>query len=104
MEINNQLTFDNIYDSYFRENTSNPHSDIVIVDANANNDERNLQHLHKLLKFLNDKGYFVIYECKGKKTVKISDPNLLKYVSLLRMNKAEYDELFKCFALKGNKI
>lgn len=42
MEINTQLTFDNIYNIYFKqqikENKINP-NDIVIIDANVNNDE-----------------------------------------------------------------
>lgn len=54
MEINNQLTFDNIYNTYFKKETSlDPYHDIVIVDANVNNNEKSMIDLEKLFGFLN---------------------------------------------------
>jgi DNA-binding response OmpR family regulator len=53
------------------------------VDANVVDDDQNLL---KLLKYLNDKGYFVIYECKGKKAIKVVTDSAYKYMSLLKMN------------------
>jgi hypothetical protein len=84
-------------------NKINP-NDIVVIDANFNNNETDLSELKKLLGFLHELGYYVVYECKGKKAKKIADPELLKYVSLLRMNKTEYEELFKALAIKGINV
>lgn len=44
-----------------QSNTLDPYHDIVIVDANVNNDDRTLDDLKKLFGFLSEKGYFVIY-------------------------------------------
>lgn len=45
--------------------------------------------LLKLLQYLNEKGYFVVYECKGRKAIKVATDSAYKYMSLLKMNEKE---------------
>jgi hypothetical protein len=45
-----------------------------------------------------------VYECKGQKTIKIADPELLKMVSLLRMNKSEKEDLIKTLRDRKHQI
>ena len=61
MEINNQLTFSNIYFSYFEKGEINPH-DIVILDANIAEGD-----LEKVAKYCSELGCFVIFEGKAQK-------------------------------------
>lgn len=85
MEVNNSLTFEKIYERFFKEeerNGINP-DDIIVVDANVVDEGNNLL---KLLQYLNEKGYFVIYECKGRKAIRVATDSAYKYMSLLKMN------------------
>lgn len=58
----------------------------MIIDANVDDENGNLV---KILQYLNDKGYFVIYECKGKKAIRVVRDGAYKYISLLKMNQKE---------------
>jgi sugar/nucleoside kinase (ribokinase family) len=97
------LTFDRIYDHFFREeekNGINP-DDIVVVDANVVDDEGNLL---KLLQYLNEKGYFVIYECKGTKAIKVATDGVYRYMSLLKMNDRERDLVIRTLIETGVQV
>ncbi len=58
----------------------------MVVDANVMDGEGQLL---KLLQYLNEKGYFVVYECKGRKAIKVATDSAYKYMSLLKMNEKE---------------
>lgn len=57
-----------------------------MVDANVVDEEGQLL---KLLQYLNDRGYFVIYECKGRKAIKVATDGAYRYMSMLKMNEKE---------------
>lgn len=103
MEVNNGLTFENIYQRYFKEEEKkgvNP-NDIVVVDANIVDEGGNLE---KLLKYLSESGYFVVYECKGRKAVRVATDSAYKYISLLKMNDKERELVVKTLQEQGVKI
>lgn len=76
-------------------------NDIVIIDANICDLNENLL---KLLKYLNDKGYFIIYECKGTKSIRIASHEAYQYVSLLKMNDKERQLVFNVLKEAGKDI
>lgn len=61
-------------------------------------------NLLKLLQYLNDKGYFVIYECKGRKAIKVATDQAYKYMSLLKMNDKERDLVVRTLQEAGVKV
>jgi sugar/nucleoside kinase (ribokinase family) len=100
MEVNNGLTFERIYERFFKEeekNGINP-DDIVVVDANVVDDDGSLL---RLLQYLNEKGYFVIYECKGRKAIRVATDSAYKYMSLLKMNDKERDLVIRTLKETG---
>lgn len=62
----------------------------MVIDANVEEKDSNLLNI---LKYLNDLGYFIVYECKGKKSDRPALSQAYRYISLLKMNELEA-ELF----------
>ncbi len=103
MDANDDLTFDKIYEAFFKEEQKKGinSGDIVVVDANLVSEGKSLL---KILKYLEEKGYFVIYECKGKKAIKIVQDGAYKYVSVLKMNEKERETIFNELKEQGVSI
>lgn len=60
----------------------------MVIDANVEVENKNLL---EILKYLNDLGYFIVFECKGKKSDKPAIDKAYEYISLLKMNEGELD-------------
>ena len=73
----------------------------MVVDANAVDEGDNLV---KLLKYLSEQGYFVVYETKGRKAIRVATGGAYKYMSLLKMNDKERELVVKTLQEQGVKI
>ena len=60
MDINKELTLDNIQEAFFRkeEERGVNKDDIVVIDANIESVDKNLS---KILEYVNQLGYFILY-------------------------------------------
>lgn len=83
MFVNRHLTFDNIYESFFRTHSLLPGT-LVEVDSNVPAAE-----LTKLIPFLNEQRAIILYEGISVMCTRILDSGCLDQISLLKMNHIE---------------
>jgi len=83
MHVNRFLTFDNIYDSFFRTHSLLPGT-IVEVDSNILAAE-----LTKLIPFLNEQKAIILYEGISGMCTRILESGCLDQISLLKINQIE---------------
>lgn len=99
MEINTNITLDNIKSSFFKEEEKKvDHNDIVVLDANIKAAGNNLLDI---LAYLNSMGYFIIYECKGTKTDRAVFGKAYEHISCLKMNEKELEFFLKTLKEQG---
>ena len=60
MDINKELTLENIKEAFFRKEVERGvnQDDIVVIDANIESVDKNLS---KILEYVNQLGYFILY-------------------------------------------
>ena len=69
-----------------------------MLDANIEPGNKNLR---ALLEYLNQEGYYVVYECKGKKTLNALVDKNYELMSVLKMNELEADLLLAALGKEG---
>ena len=84
MEINKAITLSAIKQAFFENEAKQPQEgDILLIDANVEEKDANLLNI---LKYLNGLGYFIVYECKGRKSDRPARSQAYRSISLLKMN------------------
>ncbi len=86
MDINRTITLPAIRQAFFDHQTTPSPDDIVVIDANVEGEGGNLL---QMVKYLNELGYFIVYECKGRKSDRPARSQIYRYISLLKMNELE---------------
>lgn len=73
MQIGDELTFDNVYEVYFKNQKDINTNDIVIIDGNFHQNS-----LQKMAQFCSEKGYFTVFEAKGQKSKRVIETGAYK--------------------------